>query len=299
MPIPYAMLKALEGEVPFLDKSRRSPKAQSYYLMKGNMEGIPLGACLDSCRWGGQRTILYEMSVKGLIGFIQNWMSQNEGNHIWHERKIEELYTRFELPLINNESCPRDKEHKGTIMDLGGRLRCSETKELLLKPTFIQSYNAVDSLSQTLRTELHESKPTDPLPEEAFDAKGRILSIYEHEWEQYQRNLRHFEEEEKVPFSDVCYAIISEKGLILPLETILKRLNLRPEQDTVYCNRLGPCRITKELTKEEKAQYDILEFCPGHLRPHNKVEFPFDGWDLAFYVQTWYEQAPNPPIFEK
>ncbi len=46
----------------------RSPREQSQFLLQGNtMQSRYLGACLDSCRWGSETTVMYEMNVKEMI----------------------------------------------------------------------------------------------------------------------------------------------------------------------------------------------------------------------------------------
>ena len=120
MGIPYAFVRALKGEKPYLDKESRLPKQQAEFLVQeGNMRGKYLGVCLDSCRWGSQTTVMYEMDINGLIGFIENWMHQNAGNFqdLWHERQINELYKTFELPFIRNETCSVDSNHNDVILD--------------------------------------------------------------------------------------------------------------------------------------------------------------------------------------
>jgi len=296
MAMPYAFLRMMEGKKIDLDKSKRSPKEQTEFLMQGRMAGKYLGACLDSCRWGSCTTVMYEMGVKGMIDFIQNWMRQNKENfqHLWHEKKIEELYTKFELPFIHHETCPRYKEHKGAITDFGGRLRCAHESEQKFKPSFVEYYDFFDKLSGMKRRNFHETGPDVPFSEDGFK--------YDVDQKHYERELEIFEKEEPTFLvNDVCYAIISEKGRILPLETILKRLNLSPETVKVYCNTLGPCKRLDELSREDRDDLMELRLCQGHIQPHNKTEFPFDGWDLAFYVQKWYQQLPEGkvPLFEK
>jgi len=195
--------------------------------MQGNMKGQYLGRCLDSCRWGSQTTVMYEMTVRDMISFIENWMHQNDENFqdLWHERTIEELFEKFELPHIHHENCPVKEYHIGTIEDLGRRIRCS-----------------------------YKLKPITNL--------------------------------------NVCYAILSDKQRILSLETVLNRLNLRPKFKRVYINPELGINEPRDLMSESNSV---------HMEPNDKVEFPFDGWDLAFYVQKWYEQLPNgtAPVFEK
>jgi hypothetical protein len=306
MGIPYAFLKAMKGEEPYMIKSNRLPKEQAEFLMKkSNMKGKYLGACMDSCRWGSPTTVMYETNVKGMIDFIRTWMQQNEGNfkNLWHEKQIEESYTKFELPFIHHETCPRDKEHKGVVRDLGERLRCAHKSEQRLKPSFAESWNSFDELSGMEQRQFYENEPRDPTPEDIEDEEtGEMLSVNNEEYEAYLQEADLFEHEEPIFLvNDACYAIISDKGRIMPLETIIKRLNLRPESETVYCDMSGPCKRVKELSKEEQEEHDLLGICRGHYQPHNKIEFPFDGWDLAFYAQKWYQQLPEGKalVFEK
>jgi hypothetical protein len=289
-----------------IDKSNRLPKEQAKFLMtEDEMKGKYLGACLDSCRWGSQTTVMYEMGVKGLIGFIQNWMQQNPENFtdLWHEKQIEELYTKFELPFIHHETCPRDKNHSGVVRDLGGKLRCAHKSEERLKPNFVRYWDSFDKLSGMTYRHYFQDEPSDPLPDDAWDEKtGELLPEYKEDAERYQKELEEFQQEEpSLLVTDVCYSILSDRGRILPLETIIKRLNLRPEIETVYCDRFGPCERVDELSQSEKEHYEIYGWCQGHVQEHDKVEFPFDGWDLAFYVQKWYQQLSDgkSPIFEK
>src|SRR3989344_460171 len=219
MGIPYAFIRAFQKKEPFLDKEKRLPKQQEIFLRReGNMKGLYLGACLDSARWGSQTTVMYEMSKKRMISFIHNWMNQNNDNFesLWHERKIEDLYKRFNLPHINHEFCPVNKNHKERISDLGGRIRCSH----------------------------------------------------------------------------------------------MDKRNLRPKTKTVYCpgnedfaplSKKKGCtkERLKEMDKEERLRYEDINLCPGHSEPNDKIEFSFDGWDLAFYVRKWWEQIKNPPWFKE
>ena len=303
MGVPYAFTKAIKLEA--LDKEGRTPKQQAEFLMEGrNMKGRYLGACLDSSRWGSPTTVLYEMNIRGLISFIQNWMKQNEDNfeNLWHEKTIEDMYKKFELPYIQHESCPRDKNHKKIIMDMGGRVRCAHVSEEKLRPSFVKDYSAgLDNLSGMEQICFYEDKPREPLPDCAWNEEtGRLLPEFEEKDKAYQKELERFEQEEPVPFvTDFCYAIISDRGRILPLETVIKRLNLRPTTKTVFCNVLT-CKRISELTPDEKQEYDLTNCCPGHKQQVSEVEFQFDGWGLAFYVQKWYEQVPDgkAPVFE-
>ncbi len=244
MTISYAFVKVMQGQEPYLDSSGRMPKEQARFLKHtGNMREKYLGACLDSCRWGSITTIMYDMNIKEMVSFIQNWINQNPKNFqsLWHEHAIEDLYTKFELPFINHKTCPKNKEHTRTIKDLGGKLRCAHKVEI----------NSVPKKQ------------------------------------------------------DFCYTILSDIETILSLETILRRLNLNPEFQTVYCGgypySIEPCKKLHKLNAEERERYSLFHRCMGHTELTNQIEFPFDGWTLAFYAKKWYEQLPNgqAPLFEK
>src|SRR5438309_764494 len=116
MAIPYAFLKVLNKEEPYLERHGRSLREQKEYL-KGsrNMGELYLGACLDSIRWGGQTSVMYEMTIPEMVSFIDFCMKQNSDKFekLFHEKKIEEMSTHFELPYIEHDSCPRDEVHKG------------------------------------------------------------------------------------------------------------------------------------------------------------------------------------------
>ena len=79
--------------------------------------------------------------------------------------------------------------------------------------------------------------------------------------------------------------------------TILQRLNLAPRTRVVYCGRgfpvSGPCKRLEEVEDDLRDFYEKNGECPGHEEPFGKVVFPFDGWDLAYYLQRWKEQVPD------
>jgi len=204
--------------VEHIDTESRTVKAQTYHLLAGHMTGQYLGACLNSCRWGGETTIQYELGVKELVQFIDSWIKQNPENfqELWCLDRGEIV----QLPYVHHDRCPEEKKynsfgkriHEHTIKDYGGRLRCAE---------FHYHYD---------NEEIKKDKPK--------------------------------------PIVHQCYAIISERGTVLPLETIIKRLNLE----------------------------SFLE--PILMMPHcnNKTIFPFDGHTLALYVQAWYNQEPREKV---
>ncbi len=317
MSYSYAFVRLGEGKEPFpLDKKGRAPKEQAEFLMKEkNMVGYILGGCLDSCRWGSQTTVMYEMSIKDMIDFIQNWTEQNEGNFesLFHEKRIDGLYERFELPYIDYDVCPNNKEHKERMRDMGGRVRCGHRKIIKLKPSFVESYSYFDEHSKMRRLNFHESSPHDPLPSDPYDENGDLEDHWKEPLKKYEEEMEKFENEKPTEeIMDLCYAILSDRGTILSLEETIRRLNLRPEFVTVYCpddgsdsivgidRKCTPERIAI-MSEKERENYEGLGHCPGHLEPHDKIEFSFDGWDLAFYVQKWWEQLDggNAPWYDK
>lgn len=88
----------------------------------GMLKDEYLGACLDYIRWGSEATVMYELGTSGMIKFIQKWMGQNKENLIWHSKPLTE---NILLPYIHQESCTKDKSHKGIIKDHSGLTRCS------------------------------------------------------------------------------------------------------------------------------------------------------------------------------
>lgn len=261
--LPYALVKVLKGEEPFLKHENRLPKEQAEFLMDDNhMEGKYLGECLDSCRWGSITTVMWEMTVREMIDFVKNWMRQNHDNfqNLWHERKIEELYTKFELPYVHSDKCIVGSEHSRTVYDNGGRLRCAYA---------VWSVERAKPLKSVIESDEEEEDVDDA--EDEDDA------------------------EEVVEVHNACYSVISEKGLVLPLETVIKRLMLNPKIERDVCNDwvYSGCKRIDELPEEDREYRCETLVCPGHDRPTNKLEFPFDGWDLAFYVQKWWEQAQD------
>lgn len=256
MPVPYDLIRHFEGKKPLLEKSNRSVKEQTAYLLQpGKMIGIPLGACLDSCRWGSKSTTMYEMSVQGMVSFIQNWMAQNPDNYqqLFHERPLAEIYIKIELPHLKHEKCPRDEKHQGTITDFEGKKRCRFRRKLSFRPSFMESYQEFDTLAQLERKNYYERDFTTSREERIYlQEKDKMTEITDH-----------------------CYAVLSDKDVILSLETVLRRLNLHPETNV-----------------------KVFKDTPPKLT--NKYQFAGDGWDLAAYTQLWYEQLPigTAPFFE-
>lgn len=300
MSIPYAFIRIFNHQKAFMDSQGRMPKQQAEYLMQpNNMAGKFLGECLDSCRWGSQMSVLYEMGPREMIDFIQNWMKQNEGlfQHRWHERPIGELYERFELPFIRHLTCPTNENHSNTILDYAGRVRCAHRADKELKSGYIYQYPVFDKNVQMVRMVIDDTSPPEG-PDDEYDEEGNVVCDWSEERAACQLEIDRYKAAKPIHLTDICYAIIREPNRVLPLETILKRLNTYPEYEMHYCND-GNCKRTDELNTDQKKKYRINKTCPGHLQDSKKLEFPFDGWDLAFYVMKWHEQSKNPPVFEQ
>ena len=277
----YPILDMLESERAQIAKKGGLPKERAEFLLQpGNMKGKYLGACLDGCRWGSQTTVMYEMSIKGMIDFIQNWMQQNEDDFPELFHGMQDDYKDLELPHINHKICPKDRSHKGTVMDLGGRLRCAHTGEIRLRPSFVDQYNTFDVHAQMMRTEYLESPPI------RRDSK---------KFGQYEQ------EEKTFVVHDACLAIISDQQRVLSLETIIRRKNLRPELVREYCHYTGPCKRMDESSEWHRESTKLTGMCPGHDETNDKVEFHFDGWKLALYVMRWWRQTSDgsAPLFGK
>ncbi|MEA2003919.1 MAG: hypothetical protein U9O53_03080, partial [archaeon] len=209
------MASTIESVYSDLKISKRGPKEQAEFLLRdGNMEGRYLGACLDSCRWGDKTTVMYEMSLDGMISFIQGWMEQNEDSFCnrFNEEKECAFFTGIELPYIDHDACPRDKEHKGRIKCFDGKLRCAYTSKKGYKPGFVYHFNLNDEHSQTEVRDYHDSEPTNPLPDGAWDdATGDVKSEFKEEYQAYLELLEIFKEEEPTFIvTERCNAIISE-----------------------------------------------------------------------------------------
>lgn len=330
----YCFWRGIEGRKS-LDTQNRVPKEQAKYLLDNHMQNVYLGLALDSCRWGSPVTVLWDMDVRGMISFIQNWMQQNEGHvkELLHERKLEEIYTKFELPYLDKEC----EGHKRKL-EINGRVYCGEyeVKEMNLKEIIfsedpyvqikLKDFFHKNPTLFTLLKRTHEeyvsyecdssckvdcesdhggdfkeiSEPFDWfsrrfIPE---DSSGYLedLEIDFNEqlgyyWEQvYEKELAKLKEEVPTTAIEPCKGLISDKGKILSLETILSRLNIHPEERYYYCQTgYNDCLKNKK---------DPV--CFGHTEKTNKTVFTCDGWDIAFYVQNWMEQVPDgkAPLFE-
>jgi len=269
MSFPYAPIRQFEGKEPFLDKKGRLPKEQAQFLLeRSHMRGHYLRACLDSCRWGAPTSVMWEMTPRDLIHFIQNWMNQNNGDcqELLHERKREDLYESFELPHISHTTCPSKHSHDKTIEDIEGKLRCAHKTERRLRPSFLRQLNHGDEISYW------EDKPTNPIPEDAWDEEGGLSEDWLEKWDEYQTQLARFGDEKPTELiNDFCYIVLSDEKLVLPLETILRRLNIAPETRTVYCpdsyKGCTPERL-KQIPEKDRWKYETA-VCLGHLKKIN------------------------------
>jgi|SRR3989344_5786013 len=144
-----------EHHLDFNEYSKKLPKDQVHFLLNNNMKDKYLGACLDSCRWGRESSIMYDMSIKDMISFVQNWMNQNKDNleSLFHNN-FEEFSKEIILPYKNNEKCTIEN-HKGTIEDIAGRIRCSYSKEednvLEVCYSIISEKNMLFSLEEVIK----------------------------------------------------------------------------------------------------------------------------------------------------
>ena len=282
--------------VPRLDKEHRVPKQQAEYLVKsGNMNGEYLGACLESIRWGSQTTVMYEFSVRDLVFFIGTWMAHNPDNF---ERLFHLKNNEAELPHIVHEQCPAEEAHIKTIRDRAGRLRCAESIIKKFKPSYVISYNVLEEPANSDRVKFYHDEPRIPStpdcdlddPDEIEEAK-KVAIEAEKEMLEYDRKLRAFEAEEAtLEVLDPCYAIIDERNMALPLETIIQRLNLNPESFNVYCGDILACKEEDKLPKHMQG----TGHCWGHKKTFNETVFPFSGWYLAALVEKWWEQGQAP-----
>lgn len=271
--------------------NRREDRAK-FLLEEKRMEGEYLGACLDYIRWGGINYVAFRMSEKKLIEFIQHWMGLNKDNLIWSDEPIPQ---GFSLPHIKHDRCTRNKNHRKTIGDSAGRLRCAEAVEKAIRPSFSRHYETTDALAHSKALEIYENEPIQPSYDEEGNADEEEVLKYEEE------KARFDNEEPSLIVIDACYSVISDEGIPLSLEKIIDRLNTQPKNVTVYCsnNPLGSCERLDELDEKDRRHYKFTEHCSGHEQENNHVVFPFCGWTLAWYVQKWHEQCQDAPIFNK
>lgn len=286
-----------------IESSEEEPppsKKQIKFLLQDSMSGEYLSTCLNKNSWNSLHfTRVYDTGIRGLVSFVQNWIQRNEGNldNLWHEKQIGKIYQRLKLPHLNNKTCPKDKNHKEKIKDLNGKIRCVHKTEINLKPSFIECYDFFDKSAHIKKKYFYERAPNGKI-NHSLENNFYMFDIERYNLDpekQHREESKLFEQEKSIPLTDICYTILSDKGTILPLETILKRLNRRSETEKVYCNEsgLGLCVRLHELNKEDRKIYEMMKICPGHLQLHNKIEFNFDAWALAFYIKKWYKQLSD------
>ncbi|MCX6748566.1 MAG: hypothetical protein NT076_03095 [Candidatus Pacearchaeota archaeon] len=243
-----------------------NPTERIAYLLGGDrMKGLALGACLDYIWWGGKTSVMYDLGTSGLIHFIKNWQRPNP-EPVWNDKP---LPPRLQLPFINYKACPVDPAHTRKLRDLGGRVRCAEVNILELPPGKIFSGRYFDK----------------------WDGMDAVC---------YSTEPSNEPGKEPVKIQDACYSVISDKGIVLSLQTVLDRLNIVPNIRTVNCNNnpFSPCKRVDELRDCEKRLYDTARHCPGHEEENPVTVHPFDGWTLAWYVQRWHKQLNGEaPVF--
>lgn len=247
----------------FLFFMNREHEDRIKVMLDGGMKNQYLGACLDYVRFGAMNACFWnvqEGNVKGLMNFIQQWRDINRENLIWSDKPMPQT---LELPYIHHDECPRtklseaSKQHKGTLVDRGGRIRCAHIEKKEVKPSFTKAYQAgIDPEAMMDIQEFYEEHPREPV---SYDEHGELEDIEpdNEEYQKYLRDKEQYETEEPVEVIRPCYAIISEpRDKPMPLEKMLSRLNIYKHSD-------------------------------GY------VGYPFCGWTLAWYVQKWHEQSPD------
>ncbi|MBI3334145.1 hypothetical protein HYZ97_01550 [Candidatus Pacearchaeota archaeon] len=269
--VMHSFFRALRGITKTADEWRdaRTPEQQYVYLMEsGKMKGKHLGSCLDSIRRGGLNTCYWPLAIPQLMEFIEKWRVENNDNEQrYHELAIEELYLESELPHIDLVSCPREEEHTEKIQDGRGRIRCFHVEEQEIEAP-LESYNSWDEHAQMARLNWMHTGDS----EEKGNGRESALET----------------------IIDPCYAIISDREVILPFETILQRLNLQPAYITNYCGGTG-LKLCRRLDKLPHPGSSLEEdrYCTGHEDRNNAFELFGDGWDLAYYVLKWKQQTPS------
>jgi len=218
-PYPYPFGRTFQAfGKSLLDTSGRMQKDRIHFLQQnGNMTGLTFDACFDSCRSSEWSSI---PSVRETVEFVRNWMSQNpeEGLDLLYEHPLEltESYRpRFELPHIHYDHCPQGIHHRGTVEDLGGRIRCAHLDKQWVRPSFLLEENGW----------IEEREPHDPTPEDAWE-KGELDPIYKEEYQEFLEDMdRYWAERPSLEITMACYWVISDENVIIPLETIFNRIS--------------------------------------------------------------------------
>ncbi len=161
----------------------------------GTMRGLYLGCCLDSCRWGSEVTVKWDMTPREMAGFVDYWIQQNPGTYAQLFHKIL-AGDNIKLPyrgVIDHSHCPRDAKHNEIINDGAGRIRCAHVE-----------HERISSRAYAFETEDSLTK----------------LSVLEY-IDKFAPAL------ELVVLHEPCYAIIKDlRKPVLALETVIARLRL-------------------------------------------------------------------------
>ena len=190
------MQEILYKETPTLHRNGKSPKEQITYLQKQHhMEDVYLGACLESCGWGGEISIMYEMNTEEMKDFIQNWMQQNKKHldMLWLTPRMHSFFEHLALPYINHDSCPLG-EHEGIIKDHAGRERCGyqSRKEGLLDVCYevISEKNTILPLEMVIDRLKLKSKGSVYKDYLQFPFDGWTLAAYAKKWHEQGALIR-------------------------------------------------------------------------------------------------------------
>lgn len=254
------------------------------------MRFVSLGEALDFTSAGGMNYVLWNMGKKELVSFVKNWMDEQKprieykeipsseisGVSKLVERKREHsyLWNKFncdedvELPYIDEKRCSGEK-HVETIRDGAGRLRCAHINKRMLRPSFIEVHVTQPGVSSDLgRRDYYEVKPLPSSIPENFEDGEEPVDIPLDEDPDYQAYLKEKEaydsEEPTEVVVDSCYAIISDKGVNLSLESVLTRL----------------CIDNSFMVNDNKTSV-----------------YPFTGFTLANYVKAWHNQKGRKRFF--
>jgi hypothetical protein len=302
--------KQTETDRSVVERKGDGPKEHAKFMMQDNlMAGKYLGACLDKCRWGSITGVMWEMTYKDMVDFIQSWMKQNPDNYteLFHN----ETYHNT-LPYVKRDKCPTNPKHTVRQKDLEGIVRCGHEDVEMLKPNYITSYMSFDKNAGYEKKICYEDEPRDPLPDchcgedttswsgnkyygcGIHDKDGNLHPEYQKEWETYLADVKKFEDEEETfEFKQTCGAILDESAKILTFEEILDRVNEAPRYVTVYCGafyEVSHCKRIDELDKDERETYALTQSCPGHRMEGRHIAACFDGWYMSNYIKLFLEQ---------
>ena len=77
--------------------------------------------------------------------------------YLYHELNLEKGYIPIDLPYIKHRGCPRNGDHENTVVDMSGKVRCSNKNYLFFKPGFYDEYEEkFDSLARVSTIKYHE-----------------------------------------------------------------------------------------------------------------------------------------------